>query len=150
MSVYGTKATIRGSQATIDASESAWSTVTADDQIVVQSYTFTPVFDVQEEANQTGATIAAAVDEVKFELQLSVLVTGSSIANAKVIELPVAMSKIVIIGADNDDVNGDYNFVGGSVTGENKGVKKMSLTLRAYQGADFDPANKVALAVIAS
>lgn len=153
MSGYGSRAFVRGSNLQIDASASTWPGVTEDDQIECQGYTWQPIFDVAEDANSIGRTIAAAVDEVKFELQINALIlapsTSNTVAGAKTVELPLPMAKIVIINADNADVNGSYNFVAGSVTGGHKDFKKVSITLRSYQGADFDPANKAALDAVA-
>lgn len=153
MSGYGSRAFVRGSNLQIDASASTWPGVTEDDQVECQGYTWQPVFDVAEDANQVGKTVAAAVDEAKWELQINALIlapaASNTVAGAKAVEFPLPMAKVVIINADNADVNGSYNFVGGSVTGNHKDFKKVSITLRAYQGADFDPANKVALDAVA-
>ena len=154
--LYGTQARVYGINGNVMlngavGSDTEWPTLTGTRLCIITGYTFTPSMAGGVEGfDQFGRLTSEAFAYATFELQVN-FEFGSTdlsggVADSKGLLMPTLMSKIELELMDNDDLNGTYNFISGSVTGSNQGWKTGSMTLRAISSsANLTTASKLSL-----
>ena len=155
--LYGTQARVYGISGNVrvhDGSDTEWPTLDASRACIITGYTYTPSMQGGVQGyDQNGRLTSEAFAYAQFELAIT-FEFGSSLATptvteAKTLIMPDLMAKIYIENMDNADLNGQYNFISGSVTGSNQGWKVGNMTLRAIDnGANTLSATKGALSTI--
>jgi hypothetical protein len=155
--LYGTQARVYGISGNVrvhDGSDTEWPTLDASRACIITGYTYTPSMQGGVQGyDQSGRLTSEAFAYAQFELAIT-FEFGSSLATptvteAKTLIMPDLMAKIYIENMDNADLNGQYNFISGSVTGSNQGWKVGNMTLRAIDnGANTLSATKGALSTI--
>lgn len=162
--LYGTQARVYGINGSVtlqgvSSSLTEWPTFTDSNLVcIITGYTFTPSMAGSVEAlDQNGRIVSEAFAYANFELQINfeigstTLSGGTGITKAKLVQMPLMMAKITLANMDNQDLNGTWNFISGSMTGTNQGWKTGSMTLRAISpAANTSPNAKVAFASIAA
>jgi hypothetical protein len=153
--VYGIAGNVRADDGT-SGTDTEWPTLDATRACIITGYTYTPSMQGGVQGyDQSGRLTSEAFAYAQFELAITfefgsaTVSPNVTVAKAKALIMPDLMAKIYIENMDNADLNGQYNFISGSVTGSNQGWKVGNMTLRAIDnGANTLSASKGALSAI--
>jgi hypothetical protein len=121
-----------------------WASVAANTDRELQGIDLTDEADVQELKSRIGQTIGLAAVDPKRRVTFDFIPTGGSSTNNTLAQAKAAtkfcdmLEKITISGLGLDDLDGDWQYIGGgrmSIT--NSGYVKLSLACAQYDGAVF-------------
>lgn len=154
--IYGTKGRSFGIKGNVKASgvgsSTTWATLTGNAACIITGYTANQSPQgVAQSIDQSGYLVAEAIPYVQFDLSVTFefASTNTTYGPADTLAMPTIGDKIELENMGNTELDGVYQYVGGSVTGSNSGMKTGTMNLRAISnGSDLTAANKVALAAL--
>ncbi len=155
--IYGTQARsygIKGNVATHDGVNTVWASLNSETSCFITGYTFAnnpggQVTGFSQLGFPTSEAVAYAQFDVSIQFEFGSSTLTPSIADADSLLMPEVMASIRLQNFANSDMNGNYNYLNGSMTGNNQGWKVGSMTLRSFSnGTDLAAANKAAFSAI--